>query len=93
MAMTEQQPISRTPDIRTRLVDALREAAVDRTSSVIERQVDALLSLPGIAIMDTAETLRKLRYNSHDLGEFGKFIRLEYATAILAAADAAEAGQ
>lgn len=51
---------------------------------------EVLLSLPGIATLDTEKTLRQLRYNAHDLGEFGTFIRLEYAAEILATANAAE---
>lgn len=83
-------------DIRTRLAETLCNLDHgfwdDEPSQAHYLHVaDVLLSLPGIAIVDTEETLRKLRYNSHDLGEFGKFIRLEYAAAILAAANAAEA--
>lgn len=80
-----------TNDLRARLADVLfnRLADYDITDRIIAEQLaDLVLKLPGIAIMDREKTIQRLRYNSHDLGEFGNFIRLEYATAILGPAEA-----
>lgn len=83
--------------VRDRLTAALREAV--QFKSVVERQcvgdnadrlADALLALPGIAIVEPDYVKKRLEYNSHNLGELGKFVRLEYAINILADTGAAE---
>lgn len=87
-------------DIRTRLVDAIC-AAEFRPRETVEAIVDVLLSLPGIAIVDTDADLERVAERMADADdgiiyglltpdEAGFYLRMAGA-ALLTAANAAEA--
>lgn len=97
-------------NIRTRLADALREAIIERGlwPDKLDDLVDVVLSLPGIAIVETGQdSVAEAIYEAHRaaygdvcwsrwaaLGELGRdTYRRMAAAALVAAANAAEAGR